>query len=220
MNFNLDNFSIVVLAQAHNPSILNPDFLRSQGIIESFFKPTNVICTPPIAQVSYEEGITIMAEFEKLQFIDTSAKRIPFDSPISDITIKYIKTLPHVRYTAVGLNFAGHYLCKDKESAAALLPSKFLKEGKWSSFGDSMPFVGIKFSYLANGVRCTINFDTTEAIFPDKPMAPVIAITSNYHADSADIEEIVKVINNWKTHYKHFLDIVLDTFSEGTYACN
>jgi len=52
MNFNLDSFSIVVLAQAHNPSILNPDFLKNNGIIDPLFKPNNVIynviCTPPV----------------------------------------------------------------------------------------------------------------------------------------------------------------------------
>ncbi len=117
MNFNLDNFSIVVLAQAHNPSILNPDFLKNNGIIAPSFKPNNVICTPPLSQVSYIEGLSIVAEFEKLQFIDIKKERIPFESPIPEIAIKYIKTLPHVQYTAVGLNFKAHYYCKDKEFA-------------------------------------------------------------------------------------------------------
>lgn len=215
MNFTLDNFSIVVLAQAHNPSILNPDFLKNQKIVDPSYTPSNVICTPPVAQVSYQEGITIMAEFEKLQFIDAVTKRIPFESPIPGITLNYIKALPHVRYTAVGINFVGHYLCKDKATAAALLPAKFLKEGKWESFGDTVPSVGIKFAYLIGNVRCTINFDTTDTIRPNEAPVPVIVITSNYHVDSTNIEEISAVITNWKTQYNHFSDIVLDALPEG-----
>jgi len=215
MNFTLDNFSIVVLAQAHNPSILNPDFLQNQKIVDPSFTPSNVICTPPVAQVSYKEGITIMAEFEKLQFIDADSKRIPFESSIPDITLNYIKALPHVRYTAVGINFVGHYLCKDKATATALLPAKFLKEGKWSSYGEAAPSVGIKFTYLVGNVRCTINFDTTDAIRTHEGPLPVIVITGNYHIDSANIEEISAIITNWKTQYKHFSDIVLDAFPEG-----
>ena len=215
MDFILDNFSIVVVAQAHNPSILNPDFLKVQGIVDPSFTPSNVICTPPVAQVSYKEGITIMAEFQKLQFIDAAAERIPFASPIHDIAIKYINTLPHVKYTAVGLNFAGHYLCKDKESALALLPSKFLKDGEWYSFGDTAPYVGIKFGYLIGNVRCTINFDTADnPIHPSKPPSPIIAITSNYHIDSTNIEEMNSFISNWKTQYDHFLKVVRNTLPE------
>lgn len=215
MNFTLDNFSIVVLAQAHNPSILNPDFLKNQKIVDPLYTPANVICTPPVAQVSYQEGITIMAEFEKLQFIDADTKRIPFESPIPGIALNYIKALPHVRYTAVGLNFVGHYLCKDKATAVALIPSKFLKEGKWSSFGDTAPSVGLKFTYLIGNVRCTINLDTTEAGRPNEAPVPVIMVSSNYHVDSANIEEIETIITKWKNQYKHFSDVVLYALPEG-----
>jgi hypothetical protein len=216
MNFILDNFAIVVLAQAHNPSILNPDFLKNQKIVDQSFTPTNVICTPPVAQVSYKEGITIMAEFEKMQFTDTIAARIPFESPIPDIATKYIRVLPHVRYTAVGINFVGHYPCKDRETAANLLPSKFLREGKWSSFGDAAPYVGINLKYLIGNVHCTIKLDTTDASRPNEAPSPVIVISSNYHVDSDNVEEIAALISDWRTQYKHFSDVVIDVLPEGS----
>ncbi|MBM4141905.1 MAG: hypothetical protein FJ242_10600 [Nitrospira sp.] len=215
MNFNLDSFSIVILAQAHNPSILNPDFLRNQGIIDPSFKPNNIICTPPVAQVSYIEGVSIIAEFEKLQFIDSEPKRIPFESPILEIATKYINTLPHVRYTAVGLNYNGHYRCKDKEFALSFLPNKFLKEGSWATYGDSIPYIGLKFIYPLENIRCTINIDTTEVVRPNESPQTIIGITANYHLDSNNIEEIILFINNWKTQYNHFSKIILDTFLEG-----
>jgi hypothetical protein len=215
MNFNLDNFSIVVLAQAHNPSILNPDFLKNNGIIDPLFKPNNIICTPPVAQVSYVEGISIMAEFEKLQFIDTLKTRIPFESPVPEIAIKYIKILPYVRYTAVGLNFMGHYLCKDNELALSFLPNKFLKDGSWNTFGDSLPKVGLKFIYSLKNLKCTVNMDTTELIRPNELPQPIIGITANYHLDSNSMEEISSFISNWKTQFNHLSMIILDIFPEG-----
>src|SRR4030043_307057 len=110
MNITLTNFSIVVLAQAHNPSILNPDFLKNNNIVSPTFTPKTVVCSMPVAQVVYDEGISILAEFERLQFIDTIPERIPGGSPIPEIAVRYVDTLPHVRYTAVGINFIGHYL--------------------------------------------------------------------------------------------------------------
>lgn len=215
MNFNLDNFSIVVLAQAHNPSILNPDFLKNNGIIDPSFTPNNVICTPPISQVSYIEGISVLAELEKLQFIDIKQERIPFDSPISEIAIKYIKTLPHVKYTAVGLNFKAPYHCKDKEFALSFLPNKFLKDGIWNSYGDHLPMVGLKFIYQLKNIRCTINMDTGSISRPNEPSQHVIGITANYHLDSTGMDEIISFIDNWKMQYNHFSKIVIDTFPEG-----
>lgn len=216
MKFILDNFAIVILAQAHNPSILNPDFLKNQKIVDESFTPTNVICTPPVAQISYQEGITIMAEFEKLQFTDTVTTRIPFESPIPDIAMKYVRALPHVRYTAAGINFVGHYPCKDKETAANLLPSKFLKEGNWSSFGDATPYVGINFKYLVGNVHCTIKLDTTDVSRSKEAPSSVIMISSNYHVDSDNIEGITTLISNWKTQYTHFSGIVIDVLPEGS----
>lgn len=214
MNFNFDNFSIVILAQAHNPSILNPDFLKNQNIVDPSFTPNNVICTPPVAQVSYNEGISIIAEFEKLQFIDTVTSRIPYESPIQEIAKKYTIALPHVRYTAVGLNFMGHYRCKDKESAMLFLPNKFLKQGNWSTYGDGLPNVGLKFMYSIKNVRCTITMDTTELIKPNEHPQPIVGITANYHLDSINMEEISSFISDWKTHYNHLSKIILDVFSE------
>lgn len=215
MNFNFDNFSIVILAQAHNPSILNPDFLKNQNIVDPSFTLNNVICTPPVAQVSYNEGISIIAEFEKLQFIDTVTSRIPYESPIQEIAKKYINVLPHVRYTAVGLNFMGHYRYKDKESAMLLLPNKFLKEGNWSTYGDSLPYVGLKFIYPIKNIRSTINMDTSELIRPNEQPQPIVGITANYHLDSMNIEEISLFISDWKTQYNHLSKIILGVFPEG-----
>ncbi len=46
-NFAIGNFTIVVVAADHNPSILNPDFLRINDIVPSDFK---VIETPGMMQ--------------------------------------------------------------------------------------------------------------------------------------------------------------------------
>jgi hypothetical protein len=214
MKFNLDNFSIVVLAQAHNPTILNPDFLKNNKIIDPSFTPNNVICTPPVAQISYVEGISIIAEFEKLQFIDTDHKRIPFESPISEIAKNYIHVLPHVRYKAAGLNFVGHYRCKDKEFALSFLPHKFLKEGSWNTYGDTLPQVSLKFIYPLKNIKCTINMETVELLKSKEMSSPIIRINANYHIDSANIEEILPFINNWQTQFNHVLKILSDTFPE------
>ncbi len=214
MNRYMNNFSVVILASANNPSILNPDFLKSQGIVDSSLTPVNVVCTPPVSQVTYKENISIVAEFEKLQFTDTLVERIPFKSPITAIATKYVETLPHVQYTSVGLNFTDHIKCKDRSSSLSILPEKFLKEGPWCTHGDSQPAIGLRFIYNIGDIRAAFTMDTAELNVKGSPAISIIQIAANYHFDSKNIEEIIEFISNWEKQYEHFSGFIADTFGE------
>jgi len=211
MRINLTNFSIVVLAQAHNPSILNPDFLKNNKIVDSDFTPKDFFCTPPIAQVSFNEGISIIAEFERLQFIDIVPERIPYSSPIPEIATRYISVLPHVKYTTAGINFIGHYLFKDKNSAKSFIVDKFIKEGTWLSFGDELNNLGLKFVYFSGKIKNTISMDTAELIHTKNP---VILVNANYNLDVKEnnIQEIKSFISDWKILNERFTNFLEKIF--------
>lgn len=217
MKINLTNFSIVVLAQAHNPSILNPDFLKNNKIIDASFTPKDIICTPPIAQVSFDEGISIKAEFERLQFIDPVSERIPYSSQIPEIATRYISTLPHVRYTAAGINFIGHYLWEDIRSASSFISDKFIKNGPWLSLGDGLTNIGLKFVYLFDKIKCTISMESAEMIREENKKIPVILINANYNLDVKDnnIQEIKSFISDWKIQNERFVNFLEKVFYKG-----
>ena len=205
MDITLTNFSIVVIAQAHNPTILNPDFLKNNNIVEAALTPKIVICTMPVAQVVYEEGISIVAEFERLQFIDTSSERIPENSPIPQIAARYIETLPHVRYTAAGINFSGHYLFKDKDSARSFLSGKFIKEGPWLQ-QEKAADIGLRFIYAFENQKKTISLEPGEIVRSENEKLPVILVNANYHFDASEgkVEPIKSFISDWPTSFRDF----------------
>ena len=92
MDIELIQFSIVLVANDHNPSLINPDFLERTGIIDKEWgwKPKgDLITTPPFATVPYDSGVTITVETNKLQVVDQSGA-IPTRSRASSIIIKYI----------------------------------------------------------------------------------------------------------------------------------
>jgi len=214
MKINLTNFSIVVLAQAHNPSILNPDFLKNNKIVDASFTPKDVYCTPPIAQVSFDEGISIIAEFERLQFIDHVSERIPHKSQIAEIATKYISVLPHVRYTAAGINFIGHYLWENTNIASSFISNKFIREGPGLSAGDGLTNIGLKFVYLFGKIKCTISIESTEMIREENKKIPVILINANYNLDVKDnnIQEIKSFISDWKIQNERFTSFLEKIF--------
>ena len=61
MTARLFQFSGVVVGQAHNPTILNPDFLAAEGIVPKSWNwsVSETITTPPLAMVRYANGATI-----------------------------------------------------------------------------------------------------------------------------------------------------------------
>ena len=88
MNISHFEFSVVVVANDHNPSILNPDFLERQGIVQEGWGWTvmgSAITTPPFATVSYDSGVTVSVESNRLQVTDTSAA-VPL-RPVKSLTL-------------------------------------------------------------------------------------------------------------------------------------
>jgi len=70
MNIDLVQFSIIVVANDHNPSLINPDFLERTGIVDAAWawkRGTDAISTPAFATLSYDAGVTITVEPRKLQ---------------------------------------------------------------------------------------------------------------------------------------------------------
>ncbi|MBF0517090.1 MAG: hypothetical protein HQK97_08230 [Nitrospirae bacterium] len=229
MKIELTNFSIVVLAKAHNPTILNPDFLRINSIVDQSFTPFDVLCTTPAAHVFYKESLSVVAEFERIQFIDEDNVRIPYDSPIPYIAIKYMDVLPHVRYMASGINFVGHYTFPSKEIASFFISNSFIKNGPWNSISGTRPDVGVKFSYSVNDVICNISIETAE-IAPGTigarrgeaddeleelpPLSPVVLVKANYHFSAKEVENkrIKMFIAKWYNYFEEFHNFLEGVF--------
>jgi hypothetical protein len=213
MLIEMTQFSVVVLAQAHNPSILNPDFLINNKIVDPSLTPSNVLCTPPVASVVFAEGISITAEFEKLQFIDSDMQRIPNDSPIPSIACRYIDALPHVNYTAAGINFSGHYRFADPETVRKFILDKFIKDGPWLNQKDEILSVGINLVYSSGNVKRALNISPGEY----KKEVPIVLVRYNHHfqAPTPVVADLRDFILNWKNAFELFSQHCEQVFAEG-----
>src|SRR5690348_7266953 len=100
--------SVVVLAQDHNPSILHPSFLASQGIVpEEWQCAEPPICTPAFSVTSYANGVVFTVESHRFQVQDKNPQGNGSTSPAPELAARYIRKLPYVRYRAVGINLTG-----------------------------------------------------------------------------------------------------------------
>ncbi|MFO7906801.1 MAG: hypothetical protein R6U98_29365 [Pirellulaceae bacterium] len=209
MDPTLFKLTTVVLGQAHNPTILNPDFLATQGVVppEWRWEVAETVTTPPFALVRYQNEVTITVEPNKIQVTDPNTTKSGHEqNKAATIALAYVKILPHVNYTAVGINF--HAFC-EKADPAEYLKNRFLRQGPWDSEAHGLDAVGFRLVYwLAEDCRTTLSIDVGE-VKPEQASEAksAILVTANFHRKCShrpgteDVEKhLSQVPSDWKTY--------------------
>jgi len=208
-------FSAVVAGQAHNPTILNPDFLAAEGIVPKSWdwEVDDTLTTPPFAVVRYKNGVTVTVEPFKLQVMDPNVEDGPERSKVDQIASAYVKTLKYVHYTGVGNNFQTVLRI---DSPERFLKSLFLKEGPWSSGERALDTIGIKLVYSLKPGKLTLAIDSGTATFQDQEnQQPVLLLSANFNRDCTQqpsFEEICQYLGyamqDWTLHQSLLNDIM------------
>lgn len=215
MDIELVQFSIVVVANDHNPSLINSDFLEREGIIDGKWGwklAGDAITTPPFATVPYDAGITVTVETNKLQVVDQRSEA-PTQSRLADIVNRYIEVLPHVPYLAVGINFNGAVKMSDP---GTYLKKHFFKEGKWDSEETPLESVGLRLVYSLEEGRLVLTIDQAHRMGDKNDK--VILVNANFHRD-CDKEkpanaQIISFIKNIETDWKYYLSLVSNVLNQ------
>ena len=214
MQLTISNSAIVVLAQQHNPTILHPSFLVSQQIVPDNWELLQPpICLPPFANVKYKNGIDFMAEQNKLQVLDNNTPSEPEKSELPRIVKKYLQNLPHVRYTAVGINFQA---CLEKEDPALVILNRFMKSEVITQSVSNPEALGLALVVSFPPFKLRYNCDSGQ-VTPEQKQVTGVLLTANYHTD-LDGAQIVKsaseAIDKFGNCYNHLVSFTKEFFGE------
>lgn len=223
MKWRLVQFSVVVVADAHNPTILNPDFLASQRIVPKSWgwEVAEAITTPPLAMVRYENGVNVTVEQNKIQISDPNVGDGPEQSKITEIAAAYVEILPHVRYTAVGNNFQSLI---PRSNPGDYLKDRFLKEGEWTKSPSDLDAVGVQLSYpLVPVGRLALTINAAEATLPgEDDHQEVVVCNANFSRECGErpaadeaVEHLTLAMRDWDT-YKQALGSLFEFDREFT----
>jgi hypothetical protein len=102
--FNLNGVSVVVIAQCHNPSILNPDFLVAHKIVPEDWQVSETFTTPPLSVVKYQNGIIWQVDQSRMSVVESSGPAFVDKYRVHQLAAAYLKALPFVPYQSLGLN--------------------------------------------------------------------------------------------------------------------
>ena len=191
--------NVVVLARFHNPSVLNPDFLRNNKIINKSWKETEVVTTQAFSQIKFQDkGVTIQAVPEQLQIKHEVLGDFPEKTPACNITKQYLRNLKHVNYTSVGLNWSAAF---PKSGAEEWLVNRFIKSSKWAIKGESSlagANITLKFKKDEVVYSFTLSSKIDLKISDKEPFEAVMIDVNAHHPGPYNMKEIVKVIDGWK----------------------
>jgi len=123
--------SVVILAEAHNPSILSPDWLKEKKIISE--NPSNFVHTPDFA-VFESKTFSLIVDRQRLQLTAKKTSPKVLGALISIIS-RYFELLPHIPYLRLGLNF--DWLVEEDERSTP--PEIQLTVGSTTDFSDIFP---------------------------------------------------------------------------------
>ena len=165
----LIELSVVLVADSNNPSIINPDFLQYNRIVDASYEvQDSPISTPAFSRVAYKNGITVTSDPARVLFQQTKElTRAKVASP--GIAKRYLQCVPHVPYRAIGINPKGfrRILGQEPNVIATMLRDK----GSWMSFQDVNPDVRLKAIYRYYGRVIFLDVMSTQRTENDQKSA-------------------------------------------------
>lgn len=207
----------VIVANAHNPSILNHEWLRANEILPTMRgveweldRPP--IATPPLSLLRYQNGTHIDLTSSHLVVRVSLKDDIREAEGIAmSITTNYANTLKHIPYSSVGNNFRAMFDCPDADQK---IIDSFRHEGRHMN-GVIGLFVKLAYRLPDTCQRnVEINGDTVQKNDGGSvENVQVVSICANYHRDTPNAEAVLQAIAKMKEDKEDFIKFS-DAFRE------
>ena len=201
LSFVLTSIAVVVTANHHNPSILNPEFLASQGIVPQDWEVLDSMTTPGLSVVNYKERPQWILEQGALRIIESCEGEFQDSYEVHDLATKYIDKVRVVPYRSLGLNCQIWTQLKDPERwlterfLSTEVRSQNLQDLKLEprfTFGASSTFAE---AIIKMGINSGAVARTGEA-WNDA----AIIDCNVHHQGPLDAERLISAIGQWEVH--------------------
>ncbi|MBD2459071.1 hypothetical protein H6G80_34105 [Nostoc sp. FACHB-87] len=219
-NFQVQELLIAIAVQQQNPSILTADFLKYTGIVPSDWE----LARPPVvsntaAQVVYQNGVSIVAEVNRVIFAEAIANKEVNDVQVGAIANKYIQTVKQVNYQGVGINLRGLAPYESKNlSARNYTFSKLLQAGAWQDFGSAPVEASVRLVYTLDEIRLYLDINEAQLQYPDQTTKPAVLFSANFshtinqEEPAARLAAIGAVIDKWQSDLETLKELVNSRF--------
>ncbi|MCL1476002.1 hypothetical protein [Argonema antarcticum] len=216
----LQEFAIVIAAKNHNLTILNPDFLKYSGIVPTDWELARPpVYTNRVAQVTFANGISIIAEPNRVIFLEAIAEKTTAELATPNIARKYIQTLPNIEYQGIGLNPRDYISFESQQlSARKYLTETLFSPSFWHEEGTAPVGVTVNFTYTLERSSLNLSVNEVSMRFEDRKTVPVILFSGNFSYDiptetgEERLKSFYRVLDNWQADLEIYKNIVNTKF--------
>ncbi|MFH1596376.1 MAG: hypothetical protein ABIG94_08435 [Pseudomonadota bacterium] len=188
--------NVVILAKSHNPSILNPDFLRINDIVPTDWEAKEVLTTPAFATVRYSTNVVFLLDQGRLEVRKEGDTSFQDNYDVHNFASRYVKILPHVSYTSVGLNW---HISMEMDEPERFITERFVRPEAWKGRGPELLQSSVKLSFQVENATCNINFSPGKAKVLGREYYPAVIINVNFHYEGPFTpDQIGTIILEWK----------------------
>ncbi len=201
--FALRSVSVVVTAQFHNPSILNPDFLVTNDIVPEDWKVTDTLTTPPVSVVRYDNGVEWALDQSRMTVTERAGPDFQDVYHVHEPVIAYVKRLAYVPYRTLGLNCL---VSRQQADSRRWLIERF--GTNWLADETSLRAMTPKFSLDAEDAVCHISAE------PSDDGDGFNADCNVHHPGPLSSERICAAIRRWPERQKDVLAALAMLFGD------
>jgi hypothetical protein len=213
-SLDIQELALVLAVERQDPSLLTPDFLRYSGIIpEDWELARQPVRTPQAAQVSYQNGISLVAYADRTVFVETFGDRPAESIEVPSIAQRYSEVLRNLDFRAIGINFRGHVLFPGTDSGAhEYLCKTLLNPGSWQSLGTAPMRAGLNLVYTLE--QSTLNLSIQEAMLqlPEQERVPVVVFGANFETaiqpEKAQHLQLNQALERWQKDLDLYRQVV------------
>ena len=185
--------NVVVVAEYHNPSILDTNFVVSNHIIPKEWKIVETVTSPGFSILKYDNDIQLVADPDRLNISQACNEQFQEhnSSDIHDIAVRYVDTLPKTPYRKLGLNCT---VSITHDDSLEWITKRFLKADSHTAGFYMMP----RFIRDTGESKLKLSFTSKKVSGQDN-----IIIDCNVHYDGPfDHKSLRDKIKGWPGHQK------------------
>ena len=212
----IQELALIIAAKNYDPSTLNPSFLAYSGIVSNEWElAKQPVVTNKASLVVFKNGVKIAAQPDRFMFVESISNMNEQKPEAPEVARRYIETLRHIDYQALGINFKGYVAFNNSPSGPKeYLFEDLLKPGPWQDCGNASLQAGLNFVYTFEHNR--LNLSINEAALPvsDSEQLPIIMFSGNFGYDLSDrptderIGSLQQIIENWRTDLETYKYVV------------
>ena len=204
--------SVVLVADNVEPSMINPDFLRHNEIVDFDLQTEQPpVSTPVFSQVVFQGGLAVTAQPDRFDFVQRG-EALTEDVVSVDIAKRFLAKVPSPHYRAIGINPTGVRPLND--GSVGGVASALIEGGGWMAFENVSPMVALKAVYSCQDRWITMDVQDSKKRESDGSESSVLLFAANIHRDIGETDQgqriarMMSILSGWKDDLSDFKDLV------------